>query len=299
MRILLRLGLGGAIAASAGLIAVVAWPVGTPLETLDLKGDVARGAYLARAAGCIACHTDFAGGGAPLAGGVALATPFGTVYSPNLTTDPDHGIGAWTRAVFARAVREGVSPDGQPYFPAFTYPFYANFTDQEVADLWAAFQTVAPVAEPSKPPEMVFPFDQRWGLKLWRAAFLEPPRTGPVAGKSESWNRGRELVEGAAHCGACHTSRNLAGARQIATAKFKGNDALPGGDKAPPIDRESLRARGWDVDSLAFALRTGITPDGDAFGGSMGEVVLQGTGYLTEADRRAMATYLMDENDGG
>ncbi len=198
----------------------------------------------------------------------------------------------------ARRARRRV-PDGRPYYPAFTYPFYANFTDQDVADLWAAFQTVAAVAQPSQPPEMAFPFNQRWGLKLWRAAYLKPPRTRPVEGRSESWNRGRQLVEGAAHCGACHTSRNFAGARKIATAKFKGNDDLPGGDKAPPIDRRALRDRGWDVDSLAFALRTGITHEGDAFSGAMGEAVLYGTAFLTEADRRAMATYLMDENDGG
>ena len=299
MQRLIRLGLAGAVAASAGLAAIAAWPIGGPLDALDLEGDVDRGAYLARAAGCIACHTDTVGGGAPLAGGVALETPFGTLYSPNLTTNPEHGIGGWTPEEFARAVREGVSPDAQPYYPAFTYPFYANFTDQEVADLWAAFQTVPPVAEASKPHEMGFPFNQRWGLKLWRAAFLTPPRTVPVAGNSELWNRGRELVEGATHCGACHTGRNFAGARMIETAKFKGSDALPGGDKAPAIDRRTLRERGWDVDSLAFALRTGITPEGDAFGGAMGEVVLEGTRYLTKADRDAIATYLMDEHDGG
>lgn len=296
---LIRLGLVGAIAASASLIAIAAWPIGGPLEVHDLEGDVARGAYLARAAGCIACHTDTAGGGAPLAGGVVLETPFGTLYSPNLTSDPEHGIGSWTQAQFARAVREGVSPDGQPYYPAFTYPFYGNFTDQEVADLWAAFQTVPPVSEPSKPHEMAFPFDQRWGLKLWRLAFLEPPRTDPIPGNDELWNRGRELVEGATHCAACHTGRNFAGARKSDTEHFRGSDALPGGEKAPAIDHQTLRDRDWDVDSLAFALRTGITPEGDAFGGAMGEVVLQGTAYLTEADREAIATYLMDEHDGG
>jgi len=299
MRRIFRLGLGATVTAAAGLVAVIAWPIGVPLESLDLKGDVNRGAYLARASGCIACHTDAAGGGAPLAGGVELETPFGALYSPNLTTDPEHGIGDWTLEDFARAVRQGVSPDGQPYYPAFTYPFYANFSDQDIADLWAAFQTVPPVAEPSTPHEMAFPFNQRWGLKLWRAAFLQPPRTEPIAGNGDLWNRGRELVEGAAHCAACHTARNLAGARKSDVAHFKGNDTLPGGGKAPAIDYETLREKGWTVDSLAYALRTGITPDGDAFGGSMGEVVAFGTGFLTEEDRRAMATYLMDDHDGG
>lgn len=295
MKRIIRFGLAAAVMAPAGLAAVMAWPIGVPANRFDLQGDVNRGAYLARASGCIACHTDFAGGGAPLAGGVKLETPFGTLFSPNLTTDSKHGIGSWTVEDFAKAVRQGVSPDGQPYYPAFTYPFYGSFTDQDIADLWAAFQTVPPVAEPSKPQEMAFPFSQRWGLKLWRAAFLEPPETAPVAGKSETWNRGRLLVEGAAHCAACHTPRNFAGARKTGTERFKGSNALPGGGKAPAIDRAALRGRGWTAGSLAYALRTGITPEGDAFGGSMGEVVLYGTAFLTDEDRQAMAAYLLDD----
>lgn len=299
MKRLFRFGLAGAVLASAGLAAVVAWPIGVLPRPFDLAGDVNRGAYLARASGCIACHTNFASGGAPLAGGVKFETPFGTLYSPNLTTDKEHGIGSWSVEQFAKAVRQGISPSGQPYYPAFTYPFYGNFTDQEIADLWAAFQTVPAVAGPSKDQEMAFPFNQRWGLKLWRAAFLEPPRTDPIPGKDGVWNRGRQLVEGAAHCAACHTGRNLAGGRKSATEHFKGSDALPGGRKAPAIDVATLQKRGWTVDSLSYALRTGITPEGDAFGGAMGEVVLYGTSFLTEEDRKAMAAYLMDDHTGG
>ncbi len=151
--------------------ALVAWPIGQINGPISLEGDASRGAYLARASGCIACHTNVEAGGVPLAGGVKLETPFGILYSPNLTTDPEHGIGDWSIDEFARAVRQGVSPEGEPYYPAFTYPFYGNFTDQEIADLWAAFQTVPAVAEPSRDQEMAFPFNQRWGLKLWRAAF--------------------------------------------------------------------------------------------------------------------------------
>ncbi len=298
MKHIIRFGLAAVITASAGLAAVVAWPIGVPQNRFDLQGDVNRGAYLARVSGCIACHTDFAGEGVPLAGGVKLETPFGTLYSPNLTTDAVHGIGSWAVEDFAKAVRQGISPDGQPYYPAFTYPFYGSFTDQDIADLWAAFQTVPPVAEPSKPQEMAFPFNQRWGLKLWRAAFLEPPETAPVAGKGGIWNRGRRLVEGAAHCAACHTPRNIAGARKSGTERLKGSDALPGGGKAPAIDPATLLSRGWTADSLAYALRVGITPDGDAFGGSMGEVVLYGTSFLTEEDRQAMAIYLLDVPSG-
>ena len=299
MRWVLRLALGGAAFGAVVTGALVAWPIGQINGPITLSGDVNRGAYLARASGCIACHTNTEAGGAPLAGGVKLDTPFGTLYSPNLTTDPEHGIGDWTIEEFARTVRQGVSPEGAPYYPAFTYPFYGNFTDQDIADLWAAFQTVPAVDEPSKDQEMAFPFNQRWGLKLWRAAFLEPPRTEPIAGNDDVWNRGRELVEGAAHCAACHTARNFAGARQSDTEHFKGSTSLPGGGKAPAIDYETLQMRGWTVNSLAYALRTGIKPDGDAFGGSMGEVVMYGTGFLTDEDRNAMATYLMDDHTGG
>ena len=280
----------------AGLAALAAWPIGTPPSEITLAGDVDRGAYLARASGCIACHTDFENSGAPLAGGVELDTPFGALYSPNLTTDPEHGIGSWTLADFDQAVRQGISPDGDPYYPAFTYPFYQNFSDQDIADLWAAFQTVPPAADPSKDPEMPFPFNQRATLKIWRALFLEPPRTEPIPENDEIWNRGRWLVEGAAHCAACHTGRNLLGARNTDTEHFKGSDMLPGGGKAPAIDYETLRARGWDVENLAYALRTGITPSGDAFGNAMGEVVLFGTQFLSEDDLVAIATYLMDDH---
>lgn len=287
----------GAIAAAAavGSIALSWWPIGaTPSSELNnLTGDVSRGAYLARASGCIACHTN-AEGGSPLAGGVELDTPFGTLFSPNLTTDKEHGIGDWNVEQFAVAVRQGISPEGQPYYPAFTYPFYADFSDQDIVDLWSAFQTVPPVDAPSRQPEMAFPFNQRAALKLWRGLYQFDPQTEPVEGKSDAWNRGRWLVEGATHCAACHTTRNLLGGRKIDTAKFAGSDMLPGGGKAPPIDTATLTDRGWDASSLAYALQTGITPSGDAFGNAMGEVVLFGTQFLSTDDLAAMAEYLMD-----
>lgn len=281
---------------ATGLAAVAAWPIGRAPEKIALQGDANRGAYLARASGCIACHTDFENGGAPLAGGVELETPFGNIYSPNLTTDPEHGIGAWTMEDFARAVRQGVSPDGAPYYPAFTYPFYQQFTDQDIADLWAAFQTVPAVDTPARAPDMPFPFNQRALMKFWRAFYLDPPRTDPVPSADPAWNRGKMLVEGAAHCGACHTGRTLLGGRDHNTQPFKGSNMLPGGGKAPAIDPETLRGRGWDVDNLAYALRSGLTPSGDAFGGAMGEVVLYGTQFLTDEDLEAMATYLLDDH---
>ncbi len=135
---------------------------------------------------------------------------------------------------------------------------------------------------------MGFPFSFRSGLKLWRAAYLDAPETDALMGTSSPWNRGRLLVEGAAHCAACHTGRTLAGGLD-ASARFAGNDSLPGGSKAPSILTADLLEGGWTVANLAYALQSGLLPNGDAFGGSMAEVVAEGTSYLTDADREAIS----------
>lgn len=278
---------------AAVLGGVIVWPIGNEAASIALQGDVQRGAYLARVSGCISCHSDFENGGAPLAGGAGLSTEFGTFYPPNLTTDATHGIGDWAIEEFAKAIRQGISPDGEPYYPAFSYPFYADMTDQDIADLWAAFQTVPSVSESAPEHDVSFPFDQRWGLKLWRAAFLYDPDTEPDPTRSDEWNRGKALVRGPAHCAACHTPRNVAGGR-ILSQVFTGNDNLPGESKAPSITTQSLTEGDWTVSNLVYALQTGITPSGDAFGGSMTEVVQGNTRFMSPVDLKAMATYLLD-----
>lgn len=295
MRRMIRITAVAAVAATASVVALSAWPIGRPVALDTLAGDAARGAYLARMSGCIACHTDTDGGGAPLAGGLELKTGFGTFHSPNLTTDAEHGIGAWTPEMFAKAVRQGISPEGEPYYPAFPYPFYSRFSDQDIADLWAAFQTVPAAATPSREQELRFPFSFRPALKAWRSLFLDMGPLGPMPDRSEAWNRGRYIVRGPAHCGACHTPRNLLGARQ-AEFTLHGADSLPDGGKSPPITAGRLEANGWTVSNLAYALRSGITPEGDAFGGSMGEVVRDGTAFLTNDDLTAIALYLLDKD---
>ncbi|MEX3007258.1 cytochrome c [Hoeflea sp. TYP-13] len=281
--------------AGAGMAALTAWPVGPAERGVFPEGDVARGAYLARMSGCIACHTATEQGGKPLAGGLALRTDFGTFYSPNLTTDKETGIGSWTVEEFATAVRKGISPSGDSYYPAFPYPFYSKLSDRDIADLWAAFKTVPPVSQPSKPQEMTFPYNIRAGLKLWRAAFLDTSPFSPDDEKGRAWNRGKFIVEGPAHCGACHTPRNFAGARQ-AELELHGADGLPDGGKAPPITSVELAEKGWTINNLKYALRTGVLPDGDAFGGAMGEVVRDGTSFLSDDDLTAIATYLLDRD---
>lgn len=293
----LLLALTGALVLAGGAWVVLAlFPIGKsePVALASLSGDPGRGAYLARMSGCIACHTDTKNGGAPLAGGVTLPTDFGTFYSPNITTDKQNGIGEWSIEMFAKAVRQGVSPQGRPYYSAFPYPFYAKFSDQDIADLWTAFQTVPPVAEADRDHAMKFPFNVRSGLKVWRAAFLDFEPFVPDPQKNDVWNRGKFIVTGPAHCGACHTPRNLVGARQ-AEQFLHGEDNLPGGGSAPPITTAALKKAGWTKSDLSTALRTGILPDGDVFGGSMSEVVREGTAFLSEADIAAIATFLMDQ----
>ncbi|HQU68040.1 MAG TPA: cytochrome c [Albidovulum sp.] len=251
----------------AGVLAL--WPIGAAEPAAFPVGDAARGAYLARGSGCISCHTNTAAAAPALAGGAPLDTLFGTFVPPNITPHPDLGIGRWTIQDFARAVRQGVSPEGKPYYPVFTYSFYAGF-----------------------------PFGFRPGLKLWRAAYLYAPETYALMGAPSPWNRGGLLVEGAACCAACHTGRNLAGGL-TERERFGGNDRLSGGGKAPPILAADLIARGWTVANRAYALKSGLLPIGDAFGGSMAEVVAQGASFLTDADREAIATYPLDPGGTG
>lgn len=293
IRLFLALSAGAFIFLGAlGAIVLAAWPIGEPERLGMLDGDAYRGAYLARASGCVSCHTNLEAGGVALAGGAPLDTPFGSFVPPNITSDPVHGIGAWTMDEFAVAVRQGIRPDGEPYYPAFTYQFYANFTDQDIADLWEALRVVPPVAEAAPAHDVGFPFNLRFGLKLWRGLFLKNEVLTPVLGRSDAWNRGQQLVDGAAHCAACHSGRNLLGGIKDSEA-FAGNDSLPGGSVAPSIRAEELVGTGWTVDNLAYALRTGMMPNGDAFGGSMAEVVQFGTVFLDEEDRQAIATYLL------
>ncbi len=293
-RLLFFLILAAVVTAVSGA-AVMNQPISLEVKFPPLAGDPGRGAYLARMSGCIACHTNAEQGGAPLAGGLALKTDFGTFYSPNLTTDKENGIGSWSVDDFARAVRHGISPDGMPYYPAFPYPFYASLSDQDIADLWAAFQTVPPVAQSSRQHELGLPYNIRGGLKLWRTVYFDDTPFVPDPEKSEKWNRGKFIVQGPAHCGACHTPRNFAGARQAELA-LHGADGLPDGGKSPPITAVALRNKGWTTKGLAYALRSGVLPDGDAFGGSMGEVVRDGTRFLQQDDLDAIAAYLLNED---
>jgi mono/diheme cytochrome c family protein len=281
-------------------LATTAWmsfPLFANIDKTKLNteaADVARGAYLARASGCIACHTNVEADGPALAGGAPLKTQFGTFYAPNLTTDKEFGIGNWSLEEFATALRHGTSPEGEPYYPAFPYDFYTKLSDQDISDLWAAFQTVPPVNQASTPHELNFPFNVRDGLTLWQTMFFEAERYTPAEGKNDQFNRGKYLVESAAHCAACHSPRNLFGALDKDQSFSGTKSMLEGEGSIPAITPDALKAAGWTQSDLSYALKSGIKADGDVFGGSMGEVVRDGTAFLQKQDLDAIAYYLLN-----
>ncbi|WP_338721039.1 cytochrome c [Devosia sp. XK-2] len=267
-------------------------PVAGPARELDLAGDIARGDYLIRLGGCVACHTDTEGGRAYLSGGAGLETPFGTFVPPNITSDPQAGIGSWTLAQFADAMSNGMGPQGHLY-PAFPYENYTLMSDQEIADLYAALMATAPVAEPAAQNQVPFPFNIRLAMAGWQNLFFSPNRFEPEEGQSETYNRGKYLAFGPAHCVACHTPRNALGALDWDKA-LTGSPGGTGG-RAPDITAAALAEAGYDQATLVDALKTGFTPGFDVLGGAMGEVIADSTSHWTDADLTALATYLLTE----
>jgi mono/diheme cytochrome c family protein len=274
--------------AAAALALAVAAVSGT--AAADQWG-AARGAYLFAAADCAACHTDTKNKGAPLAGGAAITTPFGTFFGPNITPDPEHGIGKWSEADFRRALREGKGRDGAYLYPVFPYPSFTGMSDQDIADLYAYLMSRPASSTPSKPQQPKFPFGFRPLLGAWRSLFFQEGPLQPVPGQSAEWNRGRYLVEAVAHCEECHTPRNFLGALDRAHA-FAGNPHGPDGLKAPNVTPDPETGIGkWSVADIEALLQTGQTPDFDFVGAGMADVV-RGTSQLIAADRHAIAIYL-------
>lgn len=267
-------------------------PVTGPARDLTLVGDVARGNYLIRLGGCVACHTDAARGGAFLAGGAGLETPYGTFVPPNITADPEAGVGRWTLAQFSEAMSHGQGPQG-PLYPVFPYENYTLMSDQEIADLYAALQATTPVSTPAAPDAIAFPFNIRPLMAGWQTLFFSPARFAPEADRSALYNRGKYLAYGPAHCVACHTPRNALGALDWDKA-FTGSPGGPGG-RAPALTAAALREKGYDAETLMQTLRDGFTPRFDVLGGTMGEVITDSTAHWTDADLQALAEYLLAE----
>ncbi|MEJ2043141.1 MAG: cytochrome c [Reinekea sp.] len=271
------------------MLIVLFTPVGETREEIALTGDVEHGTKLLQVAGCYACHTDTQRNDAELfAGGVKFETPFGDFYSPNITASKQYGLGDWTLPQFEAAVRQGRSPQGKPYYPAFPFSSYRGLTDQDVADLFVALQQTAPVETKSHSHKLNFPYNIRSGLKPWRWLFATTRRMS--IDQSTLKGRGRYLVDVVAHCGECHNPRNSLGA--FIPPYLGGNDQIPGGDWAPAIHGEALSQHEWTQDDLYYFLADGLKPDGDYAGGSMVEVIDYSTSQMSDEDREAIAAYL-------
>ncbi len=277
-------GIVGAALAAACLLATARASAADPDE-------IARGAYLANAADCEACHTDREHGGQPYAGGRALATPFGTFYSPNITPDPETGIGRWSDEQFLRALRDGVRPDGANYFPVFPYPSFTKITDADARAIKAYLFSLPAVRQANRTHDVSFPVSWRFLQDGWKLLFFSPGPFRPEPERSEAYNRGAYLVTALAHCDECHTPRNWFGATEP-DRFLAGNPNGPDGKKVPNITPDRKTGIGnWSEDDIIGVLADGHTPDFDKVGGAMAEVV-KSTSRLTDADRRAIALYL-------
>jgi len=279
-----------------------AWPILTVLSLLsllpaavpghaeDLAARLQHGAVLFAVAGCATCHTDTAHHGAPLAGGRALKTGFGTFYTPNISSDPQHGIGKWSDADFLNALRHGVAPSGARYYPAFPYPSYTLMTDGDVLAIKAYIMSLPPQPAPDRPHDLGFPFNQRWLLPAWQILYLREGPYRPRPDRSAAWNRGAYLARAIGHCTECHTPRTALGAT-ISDARYGGTIGGPSGLNAPDITPDPAALGPWSEDDIARFLQNGMTPDGDFAGGAMA-LVVKGTSRLSDADRHAIAIYL-------
>ncbi|MGO4609827.1 molybdopterin cofactor-binding domain-containing protein [Variovorax sp. 2RAF20] len=251
------------------------------------QSTIDRGRVLAAAGDCAVCHT--APGGTPNAGGRAMETPFGTLYTTNLTPDADTGLGRWSFSAFQRAMREGVSRDGHYLYPAFPYTAFAKTSDDDLQALYAYFMSMPAVRAETPKSELRFPFSMRPLMAGWNALFHDPTPVRPVATQSAEWNRGAYLVNGLGHCGACHTPRNALGAEQGGSAFLSG--AMVDGWEAPALTQLSKAAVPWDTDALYRYLRNGHSPRHGIAGGPMAEVVRE-LAQVPDDDVHAMAVYL-------
>lgn len=266
---------------SAGLEPI---PAGQP--------DLANGRTLFHAGGCASCHaTPGQDDKTRLGGGLALHSPFGTFYAPNISPHPRDGIGGWTPAQFLRAMRGGVSPDGRHYYPSFPYTSYQRMTPADVRDLFAFMQTLPPMEGRARGHDLPFPFNIRRGLGLWKLAFLDGRMFEPDAAKSASWNRGAYLVEGPGHCAECHSPRNVLGAIPSGR-RFSGGPNPESKGWVPNITPDETGLKDWSKGDVVEVLTSGLTPTGDSVGSNMASVV-RNVSQIPEADRAAMADYLL------
>ena len=251
--------------------------------------DPANGLTTFNAGGCSSCH---AVPNQPdrlkLGGGLAIPSPFGTFHVPNISPDPNDGIGRWTEADFVTAVLKGTSPSGAHYFPAFPYTSYQHAKIEDVRDLFAYLKTLAPVSGKARDHDVPFPFNIRRNVGVWKWLFMDGKPFAPDAAHSPQWSRGAYLVNSLGHCAECHSPRNFLGGI-IAAQRFAGGPNPEGEGWVPNITQKGLAD--WSAKDIAYFLESGQTPDGDSAGGSMVRVI-KNTSQLSAGDREAIAEYV-------
>jgi mono/diheme cytochrome c family protein len=266
----------------AGLVAILVSLWGTAWGQ-----DVENGRQLAALAACESCHTEE--GGAKNAGGYPIETKYGVFFGTNITPDPETGIGNWTEAMFVQALKHGLSPEGRPYYPAFPFPSFSRFTDEDARDVFAYLATVEPVYKVNRSHALKRGVRNRGILRMWRLFSFRADTFAPREGESQSVSRGRYLVDVVGHCGECHTPRNSMGA-------MKTNRWLSGSDDgtgfAPNITPHQTGILNWSEEDIVGFLESGMKPDGDFSGGEMYRVVEECTSVLPEEERRAIAAWL-------
>ena len=268
--------------------AALALAFGACIASASAQGDAKRGEYLVKAGGCLGCHTEDRKNAVPFAGGRALKTPFGTFFGPNITPHPQAGIGRWSEADFARAMRHGVRPDGTHYFPAFPYPSFTLIADSDLRDLWAYLRSLPPSAGASRQHDLRFPFGFRFAVAFWKWLFFTPGPFAGAPGVSPVVNRGAYLVQAFGHCGECHTPRNFLGGPK--RGRFLAGGKGPEDKRIPNLTPTRLKK--WSDGELKEFLLTGITPDDDAANETMDEVIRNTTSQLAPGDLAALIAYL-------
>ncbi len=280
------------------LFSVAQWLIILPLcagllivlfNTEASAANAERGQYLTNAGGCIACHT--ADKGPDFGGGRPLVSPFGTFYSPNITSNPKHGIGDWSDKEFLAAFQQGINPDGEHYYPAFPYPAYTGLSDTDLLDIKAYLDSLPALGTPNKDHELVWYASWRMPVMFWKWLYFSDARFQPEPSKDEQWNRGAYLVRHLGHCGECHTPRNELGGLN-SELELAGAPGFGDAKAAPNLTPHEDGLKSWRRNDLSLFLEIGMLPNGDFAGGEMSTVVDENTALLSEGDRSAIIEYI-------
>lgn len=275
------------------MLGMVYLPAGEEPDTPIVQGDtseqVARGKYLALAGNCASCHT--ARGGSAYAGGRAIETPFGRVFSSNLTPDIKTGLGGWSANDFWRAMHHGKSKNGSLLYPAFPYPNYTKVTRADSDALFAYLNTLPAVEQANQQHALRFPYNTQFVLAIWRALYFTPGEFQPDTKQSVAWNRGAYLVNGLGHCNACHTTRDALGGTFVKAELAGGIMPVSNWYASSLTGDEKTGLGNWQPQQIVDVLKTGVSQRGAVFG-PMSEVVYRSLQHLSDSDLHAMAEYL-------